>query len=126
MPNLINHQPDIDKTYLYTKDWYKAKYQFWINKRENVGLKNYNDLKGFNEYSNNTQDVYKNIEEYNPWRKRQVLLVFDDMIVDMISNKTMNSIVTELGKKWNISVFIAQPYFKVPKDVTLSLRSTLW
>ena len=47
------------------------------------------------------------------------------MIVDMISNKTMNSIVTELGKKWNISVFIAQSYFKVPKDVRLSLRSTL-
>ena len=40
LPNLINHQPDIDKTYLYTKDWYKAKYQFLINKRENVGLKN--------------------------------------------------------------------------------------
>ena len=65
------------------------------------------------------QDVYKNIEEYNPRKKRKILIVFDDMIADVINNKNLNSIVTELfirGKKLNISiVFITQSYFKVPK-----------
>ena len=67
------------------------------------------------------QDVYKNIEDYNPGKKRKVLIVFDDMIADMINNKILNPIVTELfirGRKINISiVFITQSYFKVPKDV---------
>ena len=61
--NLINNQPDIEKIYLYAKDTYKAKYQFLINKRESTGLKNFNDPKAFIEYSNNMQDVYKNIDE---------------------------------------------------------------
>ena len=76
------------------------------------------------EYSNDMQDVYKNIEDYNPIKKRKILLVFDDMIVDMISNNKLNPIVTELfirGRKLNISiVFITQSYFKVPKDVRLN------
>ena len=71
------------------------------------------------EYPNNMQDVYKNIEDYIPDKKRKVLLVFDDMIADMINNEKLNSIVTELfirGRKSYISiVFITQPYFKVPK-----------
>ena len=70
------------------------------------------------------QDVYKNIEDYNPNEKCKVLIVFDDMIADMITNKKLNSIVTELfirGRKYNISVaFITQSYFKVPKDVRLN------
>ena len=69
------------------------------------------------------QDVYKNIEDYNPIKKRKVLIVFDDMIADMINNN-LNPIVTELfirGRKLNISiVFITQSYFKVPKDVRLN------
>ena len=85
--NLINNQPDIDKTYLYAKDPYEAKYPFLINKREKVGLKHYDNPKVFIEYSNDMQDVYKNIEEYNPGKKRNILTVFDDMIVDIISNK---------------------------------------
>ena len=67
------------------------------------------------------QDGYKNIEEYNLGKKRKVLIVFDDMIADMINNKKLNPIVTELfirGRKLNISiVFITESYFKVPKDV---------
>ena len=67
------------------------------------------------------QDVYKNIEDYNPIKKRKVLIIFDDMIADMISNNKLNPIVTKLfirGRKLNISiVFITQSYFKVPKDV---------
>ena len=76
------------------------------------------------EYSNDMHDVYKNIEDYNPGKKRKVLIVFDDMIADMINNKKLDSIVTELfirGRKRNISiVFITQSYFKVPKDVRLN------
>ena len=81
--NLISNQPDIDKIYLYAKDLY----QYLINKREKVGLNHFNDPKPFIEYSNNMQDVYKNIEDYNPIKKRKVLINFDDMIADMINNK---------------------------------------
>ena len=122
--NLINNQPDIDKIYLYAKDPYEAEYQYLINKREKVGLNHFNDPKVFMECSNDMQDVYKNIEDYNPIKKRKVLIVFDDMIFDMINNNKLNPIVTELfirGRKLNISiVFITQSYFKVPKDVSLN------
>ena len=68
--NLINQQPDIDKIYLYAKDPYEGKYQFLVNKRESTGLKNLNDSKAFNdskvEYSTDIDNIYKNIEEYNP------------------------------------------------------------
>ena len=122
--NLINNQPDIDKIYLYAKDPYEAKYQHLINKREKVGLGHSNDPKAFMEYSNDMQDVYKNIEEYNPEKNRNIPIVFDDMIADMINNKKLNSIVTEFfirGRKLNIStVFITKSYLKVPKDVRLN------
>ena len=75
----------------------------------------------------NMEDVYKNIEDYNPTiqeRNKKILIVFDDMIADMINNKKLNPVVTELfirGKKLNISiVFITQSYFKVQKDVRLN------
>ena len=122
--NLIEDQPDIDKIYLYAKDPYEAKYQYLINKRENVGINHFNDLKAFIEYSNDMHDIYKNIDDYNPDKENKILIVFDDMIADMIHNKKLNSIVTELfirGRKLNISlVFITQSYFKVPKDVRLN------
>ena len=109
---------------MYAKDPYEAKYQFLINKRESIGLKHINDPIAFVEYSNDMQDVYKNIEEYNTDKERKVLIAFDDMIADMINNKKLNSIITELfirGRKLNISlVFITQSYFKVPKDVRLN------
>ena len=102
--NLINNQLDIDKIYLYAKDPYEAKYQYLINKREKVGLGHFDDHKTFIEYSNDIQDVYKNIDDYNPGK--------------------LNPIITELfirGRKLNISiVFITQSYFKVPKDVRLN------
>ena len=82
--NLINNQPDIDKIYLCAKDPYEAKYQYLINKRERVGLYHFDDPKAFIEYSNYMQDVHKNIDDYNPRKKRKVLIVFDDMIADMI------------------------------------------
>ena len=103
--NLINWQPDIDKSYLYGKDWYEAKFQFLINKRKNTALKHFNDSKAFIEYSNDMDDIYKNIEECNPNKKRKILIVFNDMIADMLINKKPNPIVTELfnrGRKLNI------------------------
>ena len=105
--NLINSEPDIGKVYLYAKDPYEAKHQLLINKRESTGLKNLNDSKAFIEYSNDMDDIYKNIDEYNPNKKRKILIVFDDMIADMLSNKKLNPIVTELsirGRKLNISL----------------------
>ena len=94
--NLISQQPDIDKIYLYAEDPYETKHQFLINKRESTGLKYFNDFKGFIEYSNHMDDIYKNIEEYYPNKKRKILIVFDDMIADMPSNKKLNLVVTEL------------------------------
>ena len=100
--NLINNQPDIDKIYLYAKDPYEPKYQYLINKREKIRLDHFDDPKAFIEYSNDMQDVYKYIEDYDPGKRRKVLIAFDDMIADMINNKRLNPIVTELfirGKK---------------------------
>ena len=85
--NLIENQPDIDKIYLYAKVPYEAKYQYLINKREGVDMDHFNDPKAFIEYSNNMHDVYKNIDEYNIDIKKYILIVFDDMIADMIHNK---------------------------------------
>ena len=75
-------------------------------------------------YSNDMQEVYKNIEDYNPDKKTKVLIVFDDIITDMINNKKLNPIVTQLflrGRKINISIaFIIKSYFKVSKDLRLN------
>ena len=83
---LTTYELDIDKIYLYAKDPYEAKYQLLINKRESTGSKYLNDSKAFIEYSNDMDDIYKNIEEYNPNKKRKILILFD-MIADMLSNR---------------------------------------
>ena len=122
--NLVENQPDIDKIYLFAKDPYEVKYQYLINKREGAGINHFKDPKAFTEYSTDMCDVYKNIDEYNPNKENKMLIVFDDMIADMIDNKKLNSIVTELfirSRKLNISLaFITQSYFKIPKDVRLN------
>ena len=106
--NLISNEPGIDNT---CKDLYEAKYQLLINKRENTGLLYFNDSIAFIEYSNDMDDIYKNMEEYNPNKKRKTLIVCDDMIFDMLTNKKLNPVVTELfirGRTINIYlVFIA-------------------
>ena len=94
--NLINHKPDVDKIYFYIKDPYEAKRWLLINKRENTGLMYLNDLKDFIEYSNDMDGIYKNIEEYNPHKKWKILIVFEDMIADMLSNKKPNRILAAL------------------------------
>ena len=107
--NVINHEPDTDKKILYAKDPYEAKYQLLINKRESTGSKYFSDSKAFIEYSNDMDDIYKNIENYNPNKKIKILTVFDDMIADKLSNKKLNPIVTELfirGRKLNIPLVL--------------------
>ena len=77
-----------------------------INKKESTGLKYLNDSKAFIKFSNDRGDIYENIEEYNSNKQRKLLIVFDDLIVDMLSNKERNPIVTELfirDKKLNFS-----------------------
>ena len=95
-----------------------------IKNRENVGIKHFNDLNAFIECSNMMDDVYENINDYNLIRKRKILLVFDDMIADITTNKTFQATIKELFircRKLNISlVFIAQYYLSVPKDVRLN------
>ena len=122
--NLIEKQQDIDKIYLHAKDLCEAKCQHLIKIREKVGIDHHNDPRAYIEYSNDMRDVYKNIGDYNPDPENKILMVFDDMIADIIHNKKLDSIVTELfirGRKLNISlVFITQSYFKVPKDVRLN------
>ena len=104
--NLINQQPDIDKMYLYTKDPYETKYKFLIKKREDARTKHFNDSKSFIECSNDIDDIYKNIKEYNPYKKCKILIVFN-INADMIHNKKLKPIVTELfirGIKLNTSL----------------------
>ena len=121
---LINEQKDIDKIYLYAKDLSKPKYEYLIRNREITGVKHLNDSKAFIECSNTMNDVYENIGNYNPKRKRKILIFFDDMIADIMTNKKFQSIIKKLFircRKQNISlVFITQSYFSVPKDVRLN------
>ena len=103
--NLIDNQPDIDKIYLYAKDPCEAKYQYLIYTREEVGIDQFNDPKAFIKYSSYMRDVYKNISYYNPYKENKILIVFDDMIANMISNKKLDSIVTELLIRGKIKYF---------------------
>ena len=122
--DLIENQVDIDKIYFYAKDPCESKYQYLINKIQSVGINHFRDSKAFIEYSNDMHDFYKNIDDCNSDNENKILIVFDDMIADMIHNRKLNSVVTELfirSRKLNISlVFITQSYFKVPKDVRLN------
>ena len=74
--NLINNQPDIDKIYLYAKYPYEAKYKHLDNRREKVGVDHFNDPKAFMECSNDMQDIYENIEDYNPNKKKESINSF--------------------------------------------------
>ena len=71
MVNLRNDKQDIDKIYLYSKDPFRAKYQLLIKKRESRYLKYFKDSEAFNEYSNYMDNIYKNIEKYNPNKKQK-------------------------------------------------------
>ena len=97
------------KIYLYSENPHEAKHHYFIKKREKNDLQNLKYLKAFIEYSNNMLEVYKNIEEYNPSRKSNVLIVLHHMISDMISYKKFSPIVTKLfirGRKLNTFMFL--------------------
>ena len=125
--NLIKKQDTenlINKTFLYAKDLNETKYQLLIKKCGDVGIKYLNDSKAFIEYSNTMDNIYNNIDDYNPTRKRKILVVFDNKIADIMTNKKFQTMVKELfimGRKLNISLaFITQPYFSVPKKFRLN------
>ena len=108
--NLIqkqNNDSPIGKIYLHAKDLSESKYQFLIKKCEDAWIKNLNDPSAFIEYSSTMDDVYNNIDDYNPKRKRKILIVFDDMITDIMTNKKFQAIIKELFircRKLNISI----------------------
>ena len=84
--NLINEKNDIDKIYLYARDLNEPKYKILIKKREDAGIKHLNDPNAFIECSNTIDDVYENIHDYNLSRKRKILIIFDDMVADIMIN----------------------------------------
>ena len=122
--HLIDKFHPIDKIYLYTKDTDEEKYQYLINKREQAGIKKLNEPHTFIEYSNDINDVLENINNYNKNRDKKVLIIFDDMIADIMRSEKFKAIVKELFircRKLNISiVFITQSYFRTPKDARLN------
>ena len=85
--NLINEQHDMDKIYLYARDLNKPQYKTLIKKCEDPGIKHLNDPNAFIKYSNSMDDVYENIHDYYSSRKRKILIVFDYMIADIMTNK---------------------------------------
>ena len=109
---------------MYAKDLEEPKYQLLINKREKGGLNNLNDRTAFIEHSNTMDDIYHDINDYNKKRKRKILIVIDDMISQVMSNKKAQQVLKELFircRKLNIShCFLIQSYFSVPKDVKLN------
>ena len=109
--NLINEQNNTDNIYLYARDLSEPKYEYLIKKREDAGIKHVNNPNTFIKCSNTRDDVYENINYYNPIRKRKKkLIVFDDMIADIITNRRFQAIINEFFircRKLNISlVFI--------------------
>ena len=122
--HLINDLHPIDKIYFYAKDIHEPKYECFINKRGQAGIKNLNDPHAFTEYSDDMNDVLGDINNYNKNRDKKVLIVFDDMIADIEYNKNFKRIIKELFyrvRKINVSiVFITQFYFRALKDVRLN------
>ena len=114
----------IDKIYLYATDLEEPKYQLLIDKSEKAGIKNLKNPTAFIEYSNTMDGIYENIEDYNKKRKRKVLIVFDDKISHVMSDKKAQQVLKELFircRKLNISLcYLTQSHFSVPKDVRLN------
>ena len=120
----MNETTPFDKICLYAKDLSEPKYELLINNRKNAGIKHFNDSAAFIEYSNDMNDVFTNIDDYSKKRKRKVLIVFDDMIADIMSSKKFKAIIkerfTRCRKLNTCIVFITQSYFRTPKDARLN------
>ena len=121
-------QPDFDKISLCIKDSFESNYHLLIYERQKVGIKILKNPKALIDYSQTVDDAYGNLENYNPTKKRRVLIVSDDMIADMESNKKLIPAVTELflrRRKFSISlVFISQTYFKIKLQQIASNHSS--
>ena len=110
--HLINNFQPIDKIYLYAKDTDEKKYQYLINKREQAGIENLNDPHAFIEYSSDMNDVLEEINNYNKNRDRKVLIIFDDMIANIMRSEKFKAIVKELFircRKLNNSIVFYNP-----------------
>ena len=94
--NLINEQDNIDKIHLNAKNLSEPKYEYLIKTSENAEKKNVNDPNAIIECSNTMDGVYKNINDYNPKRKRKILIVFDGMIADVKDNQKLQATIEEL------------------------------
>ena len=109
---------------MYARHLSEPKYEYLIKKREDAGMKHVNNSNAFTECSNNMDDVCENIDDCNLSRRRKILIVFDDMIADIMTNKKFQATIKELFircRKLNISLaFITQSYFSVPKGVRLN------
>ena len=105
MLNLTDHELNIDNIFLYAEDTFETKYQTLINKRRSIGIRYLNDAQNFIKYSCDMNYVYENTEWYNLNKKQNILIAFDAMNTDMLSNEKRNSIVSTLftrGRKLNI------------------------
>ena len=89
--NLISQQEDVDKTYLYAKEFSETKYEFLIKKREDTGI---NNQKAFIECSDTMGNINNNFDDYNPDRK--IFITFDDLIAGIMINKNFQSVLKEL------------------------------
>ena len=129
--NLVQQDNDnfIDKIYLYAKDLHEPKYQFLIKKRGDAVIKNLNDPSAFIQYSNTIGDFYNNIDDCYTKRKRKLLIVFNHVISDIMTNEKFQAIIKELlitQRKLSISyIFVIQSYFSVPKEVTEIVQMNL-
>ena len=114
---LIKHQrPNTDKIYLYIKDPLEWKYILLINIRElTVGIKESTNPKSFIDYSQGNDEVYKNLKNYNPAKKREVLIVLYNMIAEMEANEKLGPIITEwflIGRKLNVFLVFMSIFFQ--------------
>ena len=127
--SLKKEQNDIDKTYLYAKDLSESRYELLIKKRKDAETKHLSDLNAFIECPNTMDDVYKNVNDYNPNRKRKILIVFDDMFANIMTNKKCQAIIKEIFircRKLNISIlFLKQFSLSVPKYLKLNSTTFL-
>ena len=94
--NLINEQNHINKICLHARDLNQTKYKILIKKRKDAGIKHLNDPNAFIECSNKMDDVYEHFHDYNSSRKRKILIIFDYMIADIMTNKRFQAIIKEL------------------------------
>ena len=124
LSNLINEQNDIDNIYLYVRELSEPECEYLIKKRKDAGIKHVSNPNAFIERSNTMDDVYENINNYNLTREIKNLIVFDEMIANIMTKRRFQAVTKELFircRKLNIAlVFITQSYFSVPKDLRLN------